>query len=208
MIRATIKFNSDFHLGSGFGKANYIDSLFVKDSQSNPTITGQTLKGIIKDSCKRIANSFGIKCTDNRRCSPHCPVCQIFGKASYPGKYLFSPAYLRTTAQDKDYPIRRRTSIDRESGTAKEQALFSTEVATKDLEFEFTITPRPGNQFDEKEEILIIAGILWTREIGGHRRRGLGHCRITIQQPHIDKDDLKNRLKILEELKLEELKDV
>jgi len=201
MIKATIKFNSDFHLGSGFGKANYIDSLLVKDSEDNPAISGQTLKGIIKDSCRRIANSFDIKCTGDRRCSANCPVCQIFGKASYSGKYLFSPAYLKATTQDKDYPIRRRTTIDRESGTAKEKALFSTEVATKNLEFEFMVNMRPGNQFNEIEETLLIAGILWTREIGGHRRRGLGHCRIAIQEPQIDKEALKDRLKKLQELR-------
>ncbi|MGQ9569607.1 MAG: RAMP superfamily CRISPR-associated protein [Thermodesulfovibrionales bacterium] len=203
MIRATIKFESDFHIGSGLGKEGYIDSLFVKDSNGNPVIPGQTLKGIIRDSCMRIANSFGIKCSNNRKCT--CHICEIFGKPSRPGKYLFTPAYLKGGDEDKEYPVRKRTSIDKETGTAKEEALFSTEVAPKDLEFEFFIKPNPAyksnpNKLELKLELNLIilkAGILWTREIGGNRRRGLGHCRMIIEEPPIDKEQLKKGLEKL-----------
>lgn len=195
MIKTTITFDSDFHIGSGVGKVGYIDSLFVKDSDGNPVIPGQTLKGIIKDSCKRIANSFGIPCQDNRKCT--CPICEIFGRASRPGKYLFTPAHLKTKTEDKEYPVRKRTSIDRETGTAKEQALFSTEVAPQNLEFEFAIKPRPFKKPEDVEKTILLAGILWTREIGGNRRRGLGHCRMKIEEPEIDKEDLKKKLEDL-----------
>ncbi|MBI4377984.1 MAG: hypothetical protein HY578_02685 [Nitrospinae bacterium] len=193
-----IRFNSDFHIGSGIGKVGYIDSLFVKDSQGNPVITGQTLKGMLRDSCQRIAKSFNIKCNNNRECI--CPVCEIFGRESRHGKYLFNPAYLKTETKDKEYPVRKRTSIDRDIGTAKEKALFSTEVAPQNLEFEFTIKPKPSKKPEELEMILLIAGILWTREIGGNRRRGLGHCRMTIDEPRIDKNALKSELLKLKEL--------
>ncbi|MBU1615694.1 hypothetical protein KJ693_10375, partial [bacterium] len=184
MIKVTIKFNSDFHIGSGLGKANYIDSLFVKDSRRNPIIPGQTLKGVIKDSCVRIANSFGIKnCVSDNTTKRHicpCIICRIFGRESQSAKYLFSPARLKTDDKDREYPVRRRTSIDAETGTAKEKALFSTEVAPQNLEFEFTINQKSGGQSGKSERTLLEAGILWTREIGGNRRRGLGHCRMTI----------------------------
>lgn len=214
MIKATIRFESDFHIGSGVGKAGYIDSLFVKDSDGNPVIPGQTLKGIIKDSCKRIANSFGIPCQNNRKCT--CPICEIFGRASRPGKYLFSPAYLKTKKEDKEYkeyPIRKRTSIDRQTGTAKEHALFSTEVAPQNFEFEFLIKPKPtyySNPHKLELNLLILkAGILWTMEIGGNRRRGLGRCRMEIEEPVIDKEDLKKELEDLKNSsKNVEVKDV
>jgi CRISPR/Cas system CSM-associated protein Csm3 (group 7 of RAMP superfamily) len=194
MIRATIKFDSDFHIGSGVGKAGYIDSLFVKDAEGKPVITGQTLKGIIRDSCTRIAKSFGIHCDNNRKCT--CFICEIFGRESRSGRYLFTPAHLKTETRDKEYPVRKRTSIDRETGTAKEHALFSTEVAPQKLEFEFTIKPKSSKKPDDLEKTLLIAGILWTREIGGNRRRGLGHCRMTVV---IDKKSLKEGLEKLKE---------
>ncbi len=192
MIKAKIRFNSDFHIGSGTGKAGYIDSLFVKDNQDNPVIPGQTLKGIIRDSCKRITNSFGIQCKNNRNCT--CLICAIFGRESRPGKYHFSPATFKEVGKGKEYPIRRRTSIDRDTGTAKREALFSTEVAPQNLEFDFLIKPKLAYQPNELELILLKAGILWTREIGSNRRRGLGHCRMIIKEPPIDKDRLKEEL--------------
>lgn len=200
MIKATIRFNSDFHIGSGVGKAGYIDSLFVKDTDGKPVITGQTLKGIIKDSCTRIARSFGISCDDNRKCD--CLICEIFGRESRPGKYLFTPARLKENGKDKEeeYPIRKRTSIDKETGTAKEHALFSTEVAPLNLEFKFTIKPKPSKKPDSLEKTLLIAGILWTREIGGNRRRGLGHCRMTVEEPVVNKEGLKQELGRLRDL--------
>lgn len=210
MIKATIRFDSDFHIGSGIGKAGYVDSLFVKDSYGNPVITGQTLKGIIRDSCMRIAKSFDNLCRDNRRCT--CLLCEIFGRVSRPGRYLFTPAYLKTKTDDKEYPVRKRTSIDRDTGTAKEKALFSTEVAPQNIEFEFTIKPKPfkGKVPSELEITLLIAGILWTREIGGNRRRGLGHCRMTIEEPVINKEILKRDLEELRDYikKSGEVKDV
>jgi CRISPR/Cas system CSM-associated protein Csm3 (group 7 of RAMP superfamily) len=199
MIKATIRFDSDFHIGSGVGKAGYIDSLFIKDTQDNPIITGQTLKGIIRDSCKRIANSFNIPCKENRKCT--CLICEIFGRASRPGKYLFTPATQKPSSKNKkEYPVRRRTSIDIHTGTAKREALFSTEVARKGVEFGFTIRPKPSKKPEELEEALLIAGILWTREIGGNRRRGLGHCKIEIKEPVIDRESLKKQLLKLQEL--------
>lgn len=196
MIKVTIKFNSDFHIGSGLGKTNYIDGLFVKDRQQNPIIPGQTLKGIIKDSCVRIANSFGIKnCVDGnmKRHKCKCVICSMFGRESQSAKYLFSPARLKTDNKYSEYTVRRRTSIDTKTGTAKEKALFSTEVAPQNLEFEFTIRQRPGRRSDESEKTLLEIGVLWTREIGGSRRRGLGHCRMTIEE--INSAVLKRKLR-------------
>ena len=200
MITATISFNSDFHIGSGIGKAGYIDSLFVKDGQGNPTIPGQTLKGVTRDSCIRIANSLEVEhciSNKNKKHCCNCIICRIFGRASRPSKYLFSPAHLKTAVDDEKYPVRKRTGIDRETGTAKENALFSTEVAPCNLEFEFTIKPKPPYQLDELEVTLLKASILWTREIGGNRRRGLGHCTMTITEPAINKAVFKEELERL-----------
>ena len=192
MITVKIKFESDFHIGSGLGKAAYIDSLVVKDSAKKPVIPGQTIKGILRDSCMRIANSFGLKCEDKRGCE--CPVCSIFGRESTPGKYVFSPAVLYKTTQS-EYQVRQRTSINNETGTAKEHALFSSEVSSKGSEFEFTVNCREGDE-KENETTLLTAGILWTREIGGGRRRGLGSCVLTIE-PQPPQEELKNMLEKL-----------
>ncbi|MBU1614284.1 hypothetical protein KJ693_03130, partial [bacterium] len=61
--------------------------------------------------------------------------------------------------------------------------------------FEFTINQKSGGQSGKSERTLLEAGILWTREIGGNRRRGLGHCRMTIEE--INRAALKKGLKKL-----------
>jgi len=177
MIKAKITFISDFHIGSGLGAVYYVDSLFVRDNSHRPYIPGETIKGIIRDSCTRIANSLDIPCEDKRGCK--CIICELFGREGKAGKLIFSPAYMNSAQESTDSLVRKRTSINRETGTAKEHALFSSEVAFMGSELHFAIRNRNG-EMTELQKALLMAGILWTREIGGNRRRGLGHCRMSI----------------------------
>src|SRR5947209_2815791 len=72
-----------------------------------------------------------------------------------------------------------RTSIDRRSGRAADEKLFSLEEASPQL----VLAGRAevDSSLARDHAALWIAALRWIREIGGGRRRGLGGCRIHLR---------------------------
>lgn len=137
-----------------------------------------------------------------------CVLCRIFGSTFSPGNFQFSPAYYAETYDKlsthpeiaKDLlPLQVAPTafnkIDRWTGRAQEDHLFSLELGTKQRAFEFSVTEIDPRRFPEKRRrdvILLACSLRMVRKLGGKRRRGKGQCLLKIKVENIQTlgDDL------------------
>ena len=57
--RLKLKFNSDWHIGSGTGIPGNVDSQVLRDEDGFPYVPGKTLTGILRDAAEWIAETRG-----------------------------------------------------------------------------------------------------------------------------------------------------
>ena len=129
-----------------------------------------------------------------------CLMCALFGSPSSQGSFWFSPAtYLDADTLGKldlgesDGALRAHTAIDPYTKRAKTNQLFQIEVVQPiDLFYgDIHFTGWAGAQPELDHDSLVAwltAALLFTRRVGGNRRRGWGHCRFTLATD--DKDNL------------------
>lgn len=130
---------------------------------------------------------------------PPCPLCTLTGSPHREARVHWGAARLRfadsrgVLASGRDHAElakaaalvphlltrpRPRTAIDRATGRADDQRLFSREEAEPGLELEGRID-LPAD-LPPRHVVLLIAALRWVQEIGGSRRRGLGRCRLEL----------------------------
>lgn len=195
-IKLKIVFHGRWHIGSGLG-SSVIDRLTIKDPKRYPYIPGSTLKGVIRHSCEKLAETLGFPVADphnkteiNAFCSsektPYI-VDRIFG-SRFEGERLF---FRNAVMLEKFYPISyfsviTRSRIDRVTGTAKEKALFTTEYL-EEASFHTTITGIHPNLTADGDSIpieysLLIAALSLCHAIGGDKSTGKGVLDIFIEK--------------------------
>ncbi len=177
-----IEILSDWHCGTGLDSGSDADALVIKDEYDLPFIPGKTIKGLLRDALREIAQ-VDEKMKD---CIP-----KIFGKEakeglsgmaqpSVPGSAFFSNAGLSDEEREdiarnklQAYLYRRiaSTQIDK-YGIAQDKSLRTIEVC-RPLTLYGCIE---GINNVEDRNALKMA-MQWCRYMGAHRNRGLGRCR-------------------------------
>jgi len=209
-------------IGSGEGFGSLIDSDIVFDRLGIPYIPAKRIKGCLRDSAIEVCEIFsqsGINIFDlseEKSENKFKIVSNVFGK---PGSQNNAPVYFSNLII-KDYEelakwlkylgekynkmfnresiinqfteTRQQTSIDEESGTAKEHSLRTIRVAKKELIFEGTIDFE-----EEREEMikLIYFSCENFRRFGTKRNRGLGKVKCELYEN-------KNKINFLNELEV------
>lgn len=192
----TITMESDWHIGTGAGKAKEVDRLVRKDKKGLPIIPGRTLKGILKDSAEVIAGGLGGTWPDwvdhvfgdspaelwqTEEGSPRSPLPGALDIRSAE----LSPALRSALAADQGlipflYTTRPGVAVSKE-GVAKDDFLRLEERTRGGL----TLTARASLEGSEdsinKATALLAAAAAWTVRLGGKRRRGAGKCTIVIE---------------------------
>jgi len=208
-VTFTILWESDWHVGSGRGTVQ-VDRLLRKRAwgargERVPFVPGSQIKGVLRHQCEQLAALLG-----GRVVSPHVigseadpalleqfrPLAQsqlwidrLFG-SRFQGECLFVEDALPAPG-DRLGTTRThsRTSIDRLTGTAREQTLFVTEVvegrATK-LHSRLQARHPAGALTQDNdgfpfEYSLLLAGLLSLDRLGGDKSAGFGRCRIEIE---------------------------
>lgn len=132
-----------------------------------------------------------------------CPMCRVFGTPYTPGSFAFGSAFLPAKDDQNNTYLQSRLSkktkstdafvrastptslvttynrIDRLTGRAEDEKLFSFELAANKTIFEASITELhfPGDsQARLQNWLLLAAGCAYVEELGKRRRRGLGRC--------------------------------
>lgn len=131
-----------------------------------------------------------------------CLLCRLFGSAYIPGYFSFSPAvfekeYREFIACDlgeeyispreylipDQFRISTHNKIDRATGTAEKELLFSYELGANVVPFEGEIKRINSERKEEAELVILISALRFIRRFGARRRKGWGKCRVQITGP-------------------------
>jgi CRISPR-associated protein Csx10 len=208
LMNVQITFDSDWHIGEGFGQPKFIDHLARRDPHDRlPYVPAKTWLGIWRDACERVAR--GLDAGGGQGWQDL--VNKIFG--DQPARQKSSPSRLppgpsRLTPSPARLPqvlrdlltkqqnralantltfIKPGVQIDRQTGTARQKHFHLDEVVRGGMTLQARAElDKDGLNADQEAAAL---GLLWAgaqtiERIGGKRRRGLGRCRVTI--PELD----------------------
>ncbi len=191
-----IKLLSDTIIGSAEGYSSTIDKDVIFDDVGLPYIPARRVKGLLKDSAEEVSEMFretgmglNVKTED------------IFGRQGETGgqkRFSISNLYLPEYRQTKQYleycmldrdaglgistesikgffcSIRAQTSIDSNTGTAREHSLRTARVVSKGYEFWGEII------FDDAYRDIVGFACLNIRRMGTKRNRGFGRINVRL----------------------------
>lgn len=180
IINYTIKFFSDWHVGSGLDAGRNADALVIKTKNNLPMIPGKTIKGLFRDALMDLADIGRIEEDE---------IIEIFGsksdaKTTQEGSAFFSNATLPTAEvlainanQLAPFLYRNLASTRiNKSGVAETGSLRSIEVCIP-LQLEGYITLKNEGTSSKLEK-----AAKFIRYLGVQRNRGLGRCQFIIHK--------------------------
>ncbi len=184
-IQAVIEILSYWHAGTGLGLGVLADAITLKDENRLPYLPGKTLKGLFREAFQILEDSGNI---------PSETTVKYFGEATSPdseiinaesGCCFFTNAniskdlknYLleRTNERDCLYETISSTKLN-DKGMAEDKSLKTIEVCMP-VTLSGIIETKESTNFDYFKKA---AGLI--RNLGSHRHRGLGRCKITVKQ--------------------------
>ena len=204
-----IKFESDWHIGSGMGRPGDIDRLVQRDRHNLPYIPAKTVTGIWRDACERVAYGldngqpngvwhqwvnylFGDQPADPNRPvdqaeKPPIPAALSVRSAHFPQE-LQNALIPKPRLHDLVSIIKPGIKINEDNGCAEPDCLRLEErvrggaILTADCHLNL-----PNDVESQKTAYaLLIAGTQFMERIGGKRRRGSGKCCCTIPEEPIN----------------------
>jgi CRISPR/Cas system CSM-associated protein Csm3 (group 7 of RAMP superfamily) len=191
----TFSLNSLYHstgdrLAFGVDKAIYLDP-----RDNNPAIQATSLKGIIRNEVENILRAKGLPACNpnppNQVCGDKnlaCMACKYFGSPRIKSPLIFQDIALPNSARDS----RTGVGIERRRKTAKEDHLFSYEVASGN-EFSTEIY----GIFERKENAITACALLFLGAksafaLGGGKSRGLGWIKLKEFKAFLDGEEIPN----------------
>jgi CRISPR/Cas system CSM-associated protein Csm3 (group 7 of RAMP superfamily) len=205
----TITVEGPLHIGTGYDRG-LIQRTVARDANGNVYIPGSSLKGKVRNACENLARLAGLKVCDaprpetmcGGRGAARCLVCRVFGTPggnAPDGRELFwhdaHPTgkwrgLTATRDRPKAWPVgqtmaRTQVQLSRARGMAAEDRLYTSEFATRGLEFTGRVsgwlkaTPCSAG-VGYYEVNLLLAGLRLVETLGGGRSRGAGRCEIKL----------------------------
>lgn len=206
-MRLKIKLLSDSMAGSGEGIPGIVDGDIQYDEFGIPHISSKRIKGILRESAQEILD-IGRTTEEEIRA--------IFGVSGEFHDYSLklSNGYLQNnnlfreflkSARDQNISnffspslvleyytyLRTQTSVDRKTGSAKENSLRTMRVLRKGLEFYFEIE-FPTEHQDLMENICRV-----TRRFGMNRTRGLGEIQVDLEDNDVEINEVPSKSKAI-----------
>ena len=201
-----IGWRNRWHVGSGYQSIR-ADRLLRRlgGIDGSPFVPGSQIKGVLRHQCEQLAVALQLEAVSphadtgehNRDLVNHFSplrmsdlvIDRLFG-SRYQGECLFvtNAVPISTAARDV-VSVDSRTAVDRVSGTAMDQHLFTTESATTDIILRGSIRARhfAGVLTQDcggfpYEYALLVAGLLSLDRLGGDKSVGLGWCKIELER--------------------------
>jgi CRISPR/Cas system CSM-associated protein Csm3 (group 7 of RAMP superfamily) len=187
-VTYSIRFHSDWHIGSGLSGGAESNSVVLKDGNDLPRIPGKTLKGLIREAAVTLNRLDHTLVSDEF-------VTTVFGEGEdklspeemtsglkvHHAITFFSDAEMSGTVRQQVSPLMAEalyrkitsTAIDND-GLAKDHSLRTKEV-TAPLTLFAQVRNFPSTYQDQLTHCLKAV-----KRMGGHRYRGLGRCSLTI----------------------------
>ena len=194
LLQTNIEILSYWHAGTGLGLGALADAITLKDEKNIPYLPGKTIKGLFREAFNILEETNNI---------PPQTTHNLFGEATspsdeekddkeeiieaQPGKCFFSNAnvsrelrkFLLENENEKEclYDVISSTKLD-DKGMAEDKSLRTIEVCMP-VTLSAIIDIKDGDtktfEYFQKASGLI-------RNLGSHRHRGLGRCKITVKQ--------------------------
>lgn len=173
-----IQFDSDYHVGAGYGKGFNIDSALLREADGRPVLRGSALAGLLRDGALRL---LILQPMANHK--PEEILGRLFGTPKNAKRWRISSAHLNGKSAGDSHAV-QRVRIDPIKRRAEEGKLFSQEEGLAGQGFFFSATcPCQNNTTLEvalDEAALLVAAARNVRQLGRSRRRGLGECIICL----------------------------
>ena len=199
-LTLSIRFKSDWHIGTGGGRFGNVDALVARDPQTKlPYVPGKTLKGIWRDAAEQLAAALD-KALDK---VPNATAARetwqdyvdlAFGKASSKLSATSTAAllhidaahfsksdikFLQGAAGGALTALRPGIKIDAASGTAEVNCLRIEERVASGCTLSSHVA-LGAEGYDAQIQAALLAlltgAALWVQHLGGNRRRGAGRC--------------------------------
>jgi CRISPR/Cas system CSM-associated protein Csm3 (group 7 of RAMP superfamily) len=186
-----IAFQSRWHAGSGEGSFA-TDRLTRRDASNRPYVPASTLKGIVRQSCEKIARTLDfpnpsdphrmdwVKCPEVAQHGLQAsPIDLLFGTKQAPGELYFRDACPADEAVESPFTW-IRAARHRVLGTAKDKHLFGTQYCppqrfkTRVDGWHRELVTWGGPNDLPHAYCLLIIGILAVERIGGDKSTGAG----------------------------------
>ena len=162
----------DFHIGTGLDCTGLYDDGQLKDDQGNPSIRPETMKGLLRQSCREIKRAFPGTYDGAYNAVFHFrEMGSLDVSVSYQG------------CDTSPFIIHTFTAIDSKTGTGLDSTLRDIEFGAKGCRFDCRVylELRQEKLFEKTKQLLQL-GIRNIKWIGGLRRRGFGAVRCRIFQ--------------------------
>lgn len=209
-LQVRLELETPLHVGTGYGLAGYIDARTLAGPDGYPYIPGSSLKGRLRYYLRRLLPALG------RGTGNPGPLENLFGEEEQVGNLFFTDLRLDRAwvnlaerlrqRTDEETPVeglltRRHTNVmlSRLRGVAVEQRLFTVETVTPHLGFHGRIH---GHLSDEgrtltvkghtcpRDLALLVAACRALTHLGGRKSRGLGRCRLIIEEDGLQVNDV------------------
>lgn len=181
----TIDLLSYWHAGSGHGAKGDVDALVLRDTAGFPYLPGRTLKGLLRDAlCEMGGEADALRLFGQ-------PATQGRNHGSLPGLLAVDDARLpeveRTWIEQSPDPDGLKaqlfdsvasTAISA-SGVARSKTLRLIEV-TLPVTLTASLTPIMEDALPATDLALLTQACGLIRQLGAHRHRGLGRCRLSL----------------------------
>jgi CRISPR/Cas system CSM-associated protein Csm3 (group 7 of RAMP superfamily) len=167
----------DFHLGTGTGNIGLFDDAQYRD-QGVVSIRENSLKGVLKDSCRQI-NQYHKGFADGNEPAYDKIYKRIFESHSDLHSLDIHITPISPEDSRDQTVIHYFTSINPESGTAQTNTLRSLEFGAKSLSFRIDISYLCRDNGAEEIKAYLVEALQNIKSIGGHRRRGFGAIHIS-----------------------------
>ena len=195
-----------WHVGSGYQSAATNRLLHrMGGIDGPPFVPGSQIKGVLRHQCERFACALCLEATnphagieeDDQKLIKHFTplaksslvVDRLFG-SRYQGECLFvTNAEPVSSEENTVTSVQPRTALDRVTGTAMEQHLFTTEFVEGGANLQGSIRARhPAGVLTQDEGgfpyeySLLLAALLSLDVVGGDKSAGLGRCKTLLKE--------------------------
>lgn len=221
-----LRFVAPFHFGTGI-REGLIDRTVIRDTGDYLYIPASTLKGVLREQCEHLCHFYAPGDQAQRRVpSPHDAyaalaewsgmptlISRTFGSSLYPCGLFFSdakqppdPPDIQKTYKTMQTSTLTQVRIDRRTGTAVDEALYTSQFGIPDLTFLGNITGQLdgppladlAHRASDDDEgpymliptaslLLLLAGLLLIERMGGNKSTGKGECQCIVTKLVLDR---------------------
>jgi len=165
-----ITFESNYHVGAGYGKGFGVDSALLREANGAPVLRGSAVAGLLRGGAYRLLELAPLQ--NHHRDET---LMRLFGAPAQAKRWHIASA--RPVApQAEDSQAVQRVRIDPRARRAEPRKLFSQEEGNAGQVFRFTVTCAADDDATLDDAALLVAAARNVRQLGRSRRRGLGEC--------------------------------